>query len=361
MDNVVDNFNIEIKELRDHLNYIENISNEISNTSPLFPYVNSLTKKKFNYNSLIISLYGIVENYSEKFIVKYLENISLIISEYPNLKNSIKKKNIYNSASLTLKVIEKKLSKYSHLKENDLITNLNTCLTNLPNYSLNFESFTMLLGNMKHSRMCELFSQIDIDLNQSFIKHTEFNLSSSENQFIKLDELVDMRNEVAHGNVSTLLTPNQVQDYVDFIEKYFKNLHKILAFDLEQEKLKYWKTNHSIQLENTIVFTGNIIGFNNVKNIKVDRNSLIIIHKKDQTFKLASIEEVRTFPNNDITLKLNSNSTIKENQLFYIKTEELTNNDISHPIRTVTIKQFKKLRQAKKKAKNMAFFYNKKA
>lgn len=321
MNIVLNNFEIEIAELRKHLNYVQNVSSEIDIENPLFSYVNSLTKKRFDYNSLIISLYGIVENYSEKFIIKYLEDISSTISEYTSLKEAIKNKNIYNSASLTLKVIEQKFLKYNHLKEIDLITNLNSCLTNLPNYSLNYESFTMLSGNMKHSRMCELFKQIDLDLNASFIRYTEFNLSNSENQFKKLDELVDMRNEVAHGYVNTLLNPSEIKEYVDFIEKYFKNLSKILVIDLEQEKLKYWEKYHSIQLENPQIFRGNIVGFNNAKNIEITNESLIIIKKNDDSYQEATIEMIKTFENKNITLKLNSISNIKENNQFYVKSK----------------------------------------
>ena len=319
MNTVINDLLVEIKELRQHLNYIQNISTEINPASSLLPYVNSITKKKLNYKSLIISLYGIVENYAEKLIVKYLENLSLEISEYPNLKNKIQEKNLYNSASLTLKVIEKKSVKYNHLKETDLISNLNSCLANTPNYLLNFESFTMLSGNLKHSKMCDLFKQIDIDLNTGFVKHTDFNLGSSENQFKKLDELVEMRNEIAHGSVSTLLNPSQIEEYVDFVEKYFLNLQKLLLYDLEQEKLSYWVKFHSIELDNATVFNGNIIGFTNIKNISGSNQSLIIILKSDGTYDTATIENIKTFDSKDVTLKLNSNIVIKQNQRFYIK------------------------------------------
>ena len=119
-------FEAEISELRQHLQYIQNISTEIGEKSSLYMYVNSVTKRTFNYKSLIISLYGIVENYSDKFIKAYLENLTAIISEYSNLKEVIKKKNIRNSADLTLKVFDNKYLKYKHLKEVDLIKNLNS-------------------------------------------------------------------------------------------------------------------------------------------------------------------------------------------------------------------------------------------
>lgn len=312
-------FEAEISELRQHLQYIQNISTEIGEKSSLYMYVNSVTKRTFNYKSLIISLYGIVENYSDKFIKAYLENLTAIISEYSNLKEVIKKKNIRNSADLTLKVFDNKYLKYKHLKEVDLIKNLNSCLTDVPNYLLNYDGFTILSGNMKHAKICELFKQIDLDLNQEFRKHTDFNLSNSENQFIKLDELVEMRNEVAHGSVISLMDPSQIVEYVNFIEKYFKSLYKILAIDLEQEKLKYWTKFHCIEIENAKVFSGNIVGFSNLKNIPVTNESLIIIMKSDGSFQSAEILNIKSFDNNDLTLKLKSNTNLTGNRKFFYK------------------------------------------
>jgi hypothetical protein len=322
MQTVLASFQNEILELREHINYITNVSSEINSSSPLSRYVNSITKKRFNYKSLIISLYGIVENYSEKFIIKYLEVISSSITEYSNLKDIIKNQNIQNSATLILKIIDQKNLKYNHLKEIDLITNLYTCVNNHPNYLINYEAFTILSGNLKHSKIQGLFKQVGVDLNSGFILHTDFNLSNTENQFKKLDELVEMRNEIAHGNTSTLLDPSQIEEYVDFIEKYFTNLYKLLLVDLKQEELKYWKNNHSLKLENTKVFNGNIIGFNNIQNIVISNSSLIIVEKSgtpNVSYQTASVLNIKKFPNNDITLKLSSVSNLKDNQQFYIK------------------------------------------
>ncbi len=319
MSTVLINFQSELLELREHLSYIQNIPKEIPATSPLFYYINSVTKKKFNYKSLIISLYGLVENFAEKFIIEYLQNLSAIIAEYPNLKNKIKDNNLFNSANLALKVIDQKNAKYNHIKEADIISNLHSCLTNSPNYQMNLESFTILAGNLKHSKMCELFKQIDIDLNAGFIKHTDFNLSSSENQFKKLDELVELRNEVAHGGLNSLLDSSEVEEYVDFIDRYFTNLQKLLSIDLEQEKLNYWVKFNAVELEDATVFKGNIIGFTNSKNISGTNQSLVIIVRKDKSFTTATIDEIRTYDNKDVTLKLRSSIEIKANQRFFIK------------------------------------------
>lgn len=246
----------------------------------------------------------------------------MLIKEYSNLKQTIQDKNIYNTASLALKVIEQKMIKYSHLKEVDLISNLHSCIINSSTYLINYDAFTMLTGNMTHSRMSDLFKQVGVDLNGKFAKYTDFNLSS-ENQFKKLDELVEMRNEVAHGSISSLLDPTQIEEYIAFIERYFRNLYSILKIDIEQEKLNYWKNNHSVKIDNPIVFDGNIVGFDNVQNLTVSKTSLIIIQRADQSCQVAYVLNIQKNVNGSVTMKLAPTTNIKSNHQFYIKAETI--------------------------------------
>lgn len=320
MDTVFVDFQKDIIELRQHINYIKSISSQVTQGSDISLYINSLSNRKFNYKSLVISLYGTIESYAEKFIMKYLEELSSLIKEYSNLKKTIQDKNIFNTASLALKVMEQKLIKYNHLKETDLISNLHSCIINSSGYLINYDAFTMLTGNMTHSRMSDLFKQVGIDLNLKFGKYTDFNLSS-ENQFKKLDELVEMRNEVAHGSMSSFLDPSQIEEYVDFIERYFNNLLIVLKIDIKQEKLNYWKNNYAVKIDNTSVFNGNIIGFNNVQNLKVSTTSLIIIQKADTSYQVANVLSIKQFENGSITLKLEPETNLKSTHQFYIKLE----------------------------------------
>lgn len=320
MDAVFVNFEKDIIELRQHINYIKSISLQVPHGSDVQIYINSLPNRQFNYKSLVISLYGIVESYAEKFITKYLEELSILIKEYSNLKKTIQNKNVYNTANLALKVIEQKLIKYNHLKEEDLISNLHSCIINSPTYLINYDAFTMLTGNMTHLRMSDLFKQVGIDLNEKFANYTDFNLSS-ENQFKKLDELVEMRNEVAHGSVSSFLDPSQIEEYVDFIERYFKNLLIVLKVDIKQEKLKYWKNNYAVKINNTSVFNGNIVGFENAQNLIVSTASLIIIEKLDKSCQVANVLNIHEFDNGSITLKLEPETNLKSTHQFYLKLE----------------------------------------
>lgn len=319
MDTVLKNFIDEIEELKKHIDYIKNVNKSIPSQDPLFSYINSSTKKKFNYKSLIISLYGIIEFYSENFLTKYLEEMNHIIPHYNELKQKIKETNLINSANLTLKVIENKHHKYSGLNAEDIIINLNSCLTNINPYTINYPSFTLLSGNLKHSKICDLFKQIDINVEQQFNQLTDFKNISSENKYHKIDDIVDRRNEIAHGSLNNILDISEFPDYVDFIERYFKSLYQILKFDIEQERLKYLLNYHSIEFENVRIFPGNIIGFTNVKKVWFRKSDKIIIKKSEGELSIAKISDLKPFKNtNEITLKLKPKTNLKDNQKFYL-------------------------------------------
>ena len=319
MDNVLKNFIDEIDELKKHIDYIKNVNNSISNLDPLFSYINSSTKKKFNYKSLIISLYGIIEFYSENFLIKYLEEMNKIIPVYNELKQKIRDTNLINSANLTLKVIENKHHKYNSLNAEDIIINLNSCLTNINPYTINYPSFTLLSGNLKHSKICDLFKQIDINIELQFNQLTDFKNISSENKYHKIDDIVDRRNEIAHGALNNILDISEFPDYVDFIEKYYKSLYQILKFDIEQEKLKYSLKYNSIEFENVKTFQGNIIGFINVKKLWIRKSDKIIIKKSDGELSIAKIISLKPFKGtNELTLKLKPKTNLRDNQKFYL-------------------------------------------
>jgi translation initiation factor IF-1 len=309
----------ELKDLRSHLKYIQDVTTAIPTSNVLYKYVNSTTKKKFNYKSLVISLYGVIEHYSEKLLLMYLEEISKRITNYGDLKSKIKESNLFNSAHLTLKVIENKHHKYSSLNANTIIKNLSSCLNDEKPYFINYPSFTIPSGNLKHSKICDLFKQVDINVEQLFDKLTDFKNIKSENKYQKIDEIVERRNEIAHGSLNNLLDSSEFPDYIDFIEKYFFALHKVLKYDIEQEELSFKVRTKSIELENVKIFKGNIIGFVNNKKIWFRPQNKIIVEKNNGELYKCKILSINFFKSiNSVTLKLNPKTQLKDNQKFYL-------------------------------------------
>lgn len=319
MDLVLRDFKLEIRDLQEHLNYIQEVSTVIPSTNRLYSYVNSTTKKKFNYKSLIITFYGIIEQYSERFITAYLDEINNRIPTYIDLKPKIKESHLFNSVLLASKILENKHHKYSSLDIKSVIANLDGCLKNDVPYSFNTISYTILSGNLKHSKICDFFKQIDLNLEQLFDKLTDFKNIKSENKYQKIDDLVERRNEIAHGSLSNILDISEFPDYIDFLEKYFVALYDVLKYDIEQQILSYKVKTKCIELENPKVFGGNIIGFVNSKKIWFRIHKKIIVQKSTGELSKYNISNMSFFKStNEVTLKLNGKTNLKDNQKFFL-------------------------------------------
>lgn len=123
MDIVISLLESDLKELRSHLNFIEQLKVDILSTSENFEYSKSSSKRKFDYSSAIIALYGILENYIEKFCFEYSEIIENKIPSYDFLDSKFKDNHFDLSIELIKKVSEKKHLKYANVNKENLINN----------------------------------------------------------------------------------------------------------------------------------------------------------------------------------------------------------------------------------------------
>ncbi len=313
MDLVYIEFENEILNLKKHIEFINELKNDIIPLSKNYEYLKSNSRKRIDYNSLIISLYGIVESYIEKFLISFLEVLEKEVLEYSCLNPNITGNHFNLSISLLNKIIENKHTKFFHLKKEDVVFNLSNCLTDKNPYTFNHYAFLINTGNLKHSKVVEILKYIDIDLIQEIKSHEGFGLNT-ENLFNKIDELVQRRNEIAHGNVNNILDNSEIIVFVDFIQKYLSAIHDILKAKIEIEKLNYFKKK-GLKLLNFKIFKGNIIGIVDGVKLNLKINDTVVIEKSDK-LKLATLVDLKLFANNDITIKLDENIRIGNN--FYI-------------------------------------------
>lgn len=321
MELLFEKFKNDISDLRKHIKYIEDIKNVVDNNNSIQEYLNSTTKKKFNYKSLIISIYGTIEFYSEAFLKKYLEMLNLHINEYDSLKDLIKTKNLNNSISLIQKIIEGKHSKYHHLDKIKIIENLYNSINNKKFYEINKDSFTLLSGNLKHKKICDLFNQIGINLEKEFTKFSEFSNTTSEVKYQKIDEIVERRNEIAHGAFVELLDTSEIKQYIDFVYLYFSKLFTIIFSDLKQQILSY-QAQTGIKLNNTTHYSSKIFGFIKPDNLTITKKDYIIV-KKSSGYYYGKIDQIKRHKDlNSISIKLkNININNHSNEIYLIKKE----------------------------------------
>lgn len=87
------------------------------------------------------------------------------------------------------------------------------------------ECFLLNGGNYKHKEIMESFSNLGVSDIRISLEHYEplasHFLKNGFDNYAKIDELVERRNEIAHGaNSGELLSEDIVLDYVDYVAKY---------------------------------------------------------------------------------------------------------------------------------------------
>ncbi|MCI5168538.1 MAG: hypothetical protein D3903_21200 [Candidatus Electrothrix sp. GM3_4] len=199
------------------------------------------TKKKiFEYKSIVISLYGVLESSICIWIQEHIKDIPSFVEDYNKLPGKLRENDFALSVNLITLINDNRSSKYDHLDKNSILTNLAHSINNPLKYSLNSDAFTPLSGNLKHSKIAEAFKAVDIELTaklKSNKKFSEFlkskygsNIANKGNEmFAIIDDLVDRRNEIAHGDhVDNILNINEFEPILNFIEKYCEAVFSVI-------------------------------------------------------------------------------------------------------------------------------------
>jgi len=364
---VLEEFFEEIQKIEDYIQHIE----KIDDFTKKYHYVKTDTinsikqhllkyrteKKIFEYKSLIISLYGLLENYISEIIQEHILNISNIFNSYSDIPKKLSQQHFTLSIRLISILDEKRYHKYSDIDKYDILKILHNCVIDKKNYNLNKEAFIPSSGNLKHSKIVESFNIIDIKLDERLKINIEFkkfletifvhidHLNSNE-LYEKINDLVERRNEIAHSNnINNLLSINEIRDYIVFLRSYAKALYDILLEkEIEYEKLYSYK-----KIDNVINIFGNSILAFELEYDYIQKDDYIIVKYDNSCYKKLKILELQKdnipyqylIANKKIKIAVNLGSEfkIRTNQEFYIKRRDnMTNilrafiNIIQNPI-----------------------------
>lgn len=288
MNSTYASFQKEIQDVRDYIAVNSRLIEEEGLNEELKKYIASRKKKEFDYKSLIISIYGILENYIETIVKLFLEELEKNIPDYNELDSKIRDNHFSFSLNLAAIISESKYLKYSSLSKEDVVVNLNKCLANEKGYKLNTEAFTIKSGNLKHVKVCELFNGVGIDLNNLLSQKEAFNVNS-ENKFNKIDLVVQLRNEIAHGSVSDILSFSEIEPILNFIESYITEVFNIVDDVLINIVLSYKSKYECNPVPVVKCFAGNIIGIKNNGDCDLKSDDILIIKKNNGCFMLGKI------------------------------------------------------------------------
>lgn len=239
--------------------------------------------KVYNYNSYIITLYGLFERYIENIVTKYLEDLCSTSEYYDQLPETLKQNNVQKTAQL---IISLTLPKNKSLNSKSVIDILNKNLSH-KNPQININAFTQHSTNFRQSSINEFLKQIGITNLASEIRNVsplrelleveflDYKNQKSDIVFSIINDLSDRRNDVAHGveNIS-ILHHSIMKEYIEYIETYSIAFYKYMYSNV----LKFQYKNKSIAVEKIGVIDNRIL-LCELDKVKIDGNSRLIVER----------------------------------------------------------------------------------
>lgn len=341
----LDLFIKDVNDIREYIKYI-NLVNDIErstftlNDTVLTGFRNHLrgfgvSKKVFEYKSITISLYGILERHIGIWIKEYLTHIPNIVNNYNELSDRFREDHFNLSMKLLGLLCEKKYAKYENISKENVLSKLHSCITKPSGFQLNSDAFYLQSGNLKHAKISEALAYLDIKLTsmlkmigrrpQGFLYDKKAQIDNKGDELFKLiDELVERRNDIAHGeDIDNILHINEFDIYVNFLEGYGKAIFQVFS-----EKLIELEANHLYKKVEKVhgIYQSSILCFQ-IENNEIHVGDSIIVNLVDGGFakkKIIEIEKDRMkFPNLSIQdpqdIGVNVGNGISKGQTFFIK------------------------------------------
>ncbi|MEI5908354.1 MAE_28990/MAE_18760 family HEPN-like nuclease [Bacillus spongiae] len=255
--------------------------------------------KIFEYSSVIINLYGLLENYIENLIKEYLDYLSGCIPKYNNLPDAIKNNHYELSAGL---INNLSLPKYKDkITKEIIINNLYSCgnCKGLKEYKINNDAFTQHTYNFKEQSINEFFKSVGLANITSLMKgnivfreYLESEGIEIENAFHILNDLAERRNRISHGSEENdILDLDELYRYANYIKEFTNSLNTVLI----EQALPFIIRNgdNIVKIGNPIArITDKIIGIN-IDNVKLSQGDTILFEKPEGKFGFGVVQSLQ--------------------------------------------------------------------
>ncbi|MFN7927839.1 MAG: MAE_28990/MAE_18760 family HEPN-like nuclease [Blastocatellia bacterium] len=207
-----------------------------------------LVKRRYDYASIIISMYGYWERFIEALVCDYVRLLNTIVPGYDSLPSAITENHLRLSVELMGRLDKTRYSK--SIKLEAIISSLNSCINGGGKYKLVEEAFVYHTANFRSDLVDQSFSRLGISsVSQRstqtciFSEYLESRLQlewvSAARPFSYLDDLVERRNEVAHGLPSELLSNELALEYIRFLEILGCALFEVIYSEALAIQVKY--------------------------------------------------------------------------------------------------------------------------
>ena len=274
----------------------------------------ALSHRKFDYCSVIISLYGLFERFMEDSISLTVKEFTKIAASYSDMPDDIRKNNLI----FTLEFL---LNKYNNAHtENSavIIESLHKCLSGQPDFSVLDKAFyshntNFWMKSIKKSLSDSGIKNIEDKLLRTpsmqdylIYKYPDLDTKGAKDQFKEIfdyvDELASRRNEVAHGNASDIIRIEDISnDWILFFQYFAFSIFEVIRSEI---------INHTLTMS----------GFACGPPIKVYRRNIVCFDPIASSFGLGDILVARSGEENQPTTA----STISSIQINSLNKDFIT-------------------------------------
>ena len=219
----------------------------------------SSDRRLTDYAYCIITLYGVLENFNESIIKAYINAISNIAKRYLDLPEKMRVSHLSLTADLVL-LMQRGQRKYDKITVEGLISNLNTCLNTENPIIINSDVFTQHTSNFRVDTINTFFSKVAVESLINKVKdekqfvdyHVRYNglietdiaNITDDILFAELNDIVQRRNEIAHGvENGDLLEISIIKQYVYFVEVLISSIYSVLIHEYEKFRFEHVKKN----------------------------------------------------------------------------------------------------------------------
>ena len=211
-----------------------------------------IKRRVFNYNCIIVTLYGYFEQFIESMLKAYVNYLNKIVLKYIELPSRITKHQIELSFRLLNRIDQTRYR--GSITPELLISNLYSCITDSKEYQVNAEAFTHHRANFRIDTIQESFSRVGIsNISKKIKMNAKFSMYlidqfpgreiagiRSKEVFFYLNDLAERRNDVAHGTPSdNILNNTYLSEYIKFFNIFGLALFDIMRNEAIQFELKY--------------------------------------------------------------------------------------------------------------------------
>jgi hypothetical protein len=209
---------------------------EFSNLVKVTP--NETNWKIYDHCATVTRLYAIYEHFVEDIISDWLSTLPELVSQYSDLDEKIQ---VAHREGIGRLLLDLKKNRFQHLSAEKVLQGLFSGVTNNEKYELLPDAFLIYEQNLRKEQLEKIFNNTGIENTWKWIKNhrkikyfVEEIAGGQSTAEAELRQLVDYRNEAAHGavGIDQILGTQELLDLTDFVTALCEALVELVNYKI---------------------------------------------------------------------------------------------------------------------------------